>query len=204
MNMELPRLGDQGETCPECGSVLATDQRYCLNCGWRRADPRVDYERALTQPTTAVAGGPAQAGQAVPPQLSPVVAIGAIAVLGVMLLLGVLIGNENDDEPQQVVQGTAPAATTTATPTTPTPTTPTAAAPTPGANAGAAAGGAGTGNVEAGGSGSTEGVEAADTSKSPQENAKGGPDQVATQGEPEKLDPSGPAGGGSDSTCIGC
>jgi hypothetical protein len=203
MNMELPRLGDQGETCPECGSVLATDQRYCLNCGWRRADPRVDYERALTQPT-AVAGGPAQAGQAVPPQLSPVVAIGAIAVLGVMLLLGVLIGNENDDEPQQVVQGTAPAATTTATPTTPTPTTPTAAAPAPGANAGAAAGGAGTGNVEAGGSGSTEGVEAADTSKSPQENAKGGPDQVATQGEPEKLDPSGPAGGGSDATCIGC
>ena len=37
-----------------------------------------------------------------------------------------------------------------------------------------------------------------------QENAKNGPDVVATQGKPEALDPGGQAGGGSSATCIGC
>jgi hypothetical protein len=141
----------------------------------------------------------------VPQQLSPAVAIGAIAILGVMLLLGVLIGNDNDDQTTTVSGAAAAPVATTATPTTPTATTPTAAAPAKDAGAAAAAGaGAGSGNVEQGGSGSTEGISAADTGKSPQENAKGGPDQVATQGNPAELDPEGEAGGGSGSTCIGC
>jgi hypothetical protein len=58
--------------------------------------------------------------------------------------------------------------------------------------------------VVQGGSGSAQGIQTADTNKSPQENAKNGPDVVATQGAPEKLDPNGQAGGGSSATCIGC
>jgi hypothetical protein len=207
MSIELPKLGDPGDTCPQCGSVLAVDQRYCVNCGARRAETRVDYERQLAgsgaQPAAALAGGTPTT--AAPPQWSnPILAIGAIAVLGIMLLLGVLIGNDNDG--QQVVAGAA-APTTASTPTETAPTDTTAAAPAaPKADAAATAPGAG--DVVQGGTGSTEGVAAADTSQqgggSVQANAKGGPDQVATQGEPEKLDPGGQAGGGSSATCIGC
>jgi hypothetical protein len=199
----LPVLGEQGETCAECGSVLATDQRYCVNCGRRRADTRVDYKRQLTSNGAQAAAGAAPTSAAPgPTQWSPIWAIGAIAVLGVMLLLGVLIGNDNDG--QQVVAGAA-APTVASTPPETTPTDTTAAAPAP---KDAAATAPGAGKVVQGGSGSTEGVAAADTSKqgggSVLENAKSGPDQVATQGEPEKLDPGGQAGGGSDPVCIAC
>ena len=42
-----PRLGEPGEACAECGSPLAADQRYCLECGTRRGDPRLDYGNYL-------------------------------------------------------------------------------------------------------------------------------------------------------------
>jgi hypothetical protein len=198
----LPVVGHEGDTCEQCGSVLATDQRYCLNCGWRRGEARVDYERRLggAQPmangATATAAAPAQ-------QWSPVVAIGAIALLGVFLLLGVLIGKK-DNNPTQTVAAQAPATTTTAA----APTDTTAAAPAKSkekaGKAAVAATAPGAGNVVQGGSGSTQGIQTADTNKSVQENAKNGPDVVATQGAPEKLDPNGQAGGGSSATCIGC
>jgi hypothetical protein len=195
----LPVVGQEGDTCEQCDSVLATDQRYCLNCGWRRGEARVDYERRL-------AAGPVAANGAVPApaaptqQWSPVMAIGAIAVLGVMLLLGVLIGKK-DNNTTQTVAAQAPATTTTA--STPTDTTATTASK---AKAGKAAADTapGQGKVVQGGSGSTQGIQTADTNKSPLENAKNGPDVVATQGAPEKLDPNGQAGGGSSATCIGC
>ena len=201
----LPVLGQEGDTCEQCGSVLATDQRYCLNCGWRRGESRVDYEKRLnggvytqngTQPVAVAASGN--------PQWTPAFAILTIALLGVMLLLGVLIGKKGDDN--QTVAA-APAATTT-TASVPTDTTATTASNTPKAGKGGGGGAAGTapgqGDVVQGGSGATNGVQAADTSASPQEQAKNGADVVATQGAPEKLDPTGPAGGGSGATCIGC
>jgi hypothetical protein len=203
--VSLPTVGEEGDVCAQCGSALAVDQRYCVNCGLRRADNRVDYKRQLAaangaQPT---AGGAATATAGASGQWTPIWAIGAIAVLGIMLLLGVLIGNDNDG--QQVVAGAAP--TTASTPTETTPTETQAAAPAaPKAEAAATAPGAG--NVVQGGTGSTEGIAAADTSQqgggSVQENAKSGPDVVATEGEREKLDPGGQAGGGSSATCIGC
>lgn len=42
-------LGPADERCGECNEVLATDQRYCLNCGLRRGAPRVDV-LALSAP----------------------------------------------------------------------------------------------------------------------------------------------------------
>lgn len=33
--------------CPNCSAILASDQRYCLNCGQRLAPPRVEYRDAL-------------------------------------------------------------------------------------------------------------------------------------------------------------
>jgi hypothetical protein len=205
MTIEQPNVGNEGETCSQCGSALATDQRYCLNCGARRGESRVDYETQVMrvgQPATA--GPPVGAARAASAQWSPVMAIGAIALLGIFLLLGVLIG-KNDNNTTQTVAAQAPATTTTtaATPTTDT----TAAAPAKskgGNKAAAAATAPGAGNVVQGGSGNTEGIATADTNKSVQENAKSGPDVVATGGAPEKLDPNGQAGGGSGATCIGC
>jgi hypothetical protein len=197
----LPAVGQEGDTCEQCGSVLATDQRYCLNCGWRRGETRVDYEKRLNGGLSATNGAVAVTAPAPTQQWTPAFAILAIALLGVMLLLGVLIGKKGNDNTQTVAAQAAP--TTTATAAAPTDTTATTAS-----NNKADKGGAGTapgqGNVVQGGSGDTNGIDAANTTASPQEQAKNGPDVVATQGAPEKLDPTGPAGGGSGSTCIGC
>jgi hypothetical protein len=131
---------------------------------------------------------------------SPLFAVGTIALLGIMLLLGVLIGKDNNGT-TQTVAAQAPVTTTTA--STPTDTTATTASKNKSAKGGAGTA-PGQGNVVQGGSGSTQGIQTANTNASPQEQAKSGPDVVATQGAPEKLDPNGQAGGGSGATCIGC
>src|SRR5262249_18431850 len=109
----LPVVGQEGDTCEQCGPVLATDQRYCLNCGWRRGATRVDYEKRLNGgaqaengagPTTAAAAAPGAANQ----QWTPAFAILAIALLGVMLLLGVLIGKKGNNNTQTVAAQAAP------------------------------------------------------------------------------------------------
>lgn len=106
--MQTQVLGEQGEPCAACGAPLAADQRYCLNCGQRRAGPRVDYRRHLNAPPAAEEeeGAPSEAPQqpptaapAEPPRperdYAPLAAVGGIAVLGLMLLVGVLIGKGN-------------------------------------------------------------------------------------------------------------
>ena len=40
----VPRCGEQ---CPSCGKPMATDQRYCLECGSRRGDPRLPFMDAV-------------------------------------------------------------------------------------------------------------------------------------------------------------
>jgi hypothetical protein len=99
--------GEHGEPCQECGAPLAGDQRYCLNCGRRRAVPRVDYRHYMS---TSEGGAPAEpepqpaVGSAVEPtkaerDYAPLAAVGGIAVLGLMLLVGVLIGKGNNSTP---------------------------------------------------------------------------------------------------------
>lgn len=98
--------------------MLATDQRYCLNCGTPRAEPRLDYRRALAPSDGGPAAGAPRAGDGAV-QWSPLFVVLAIAALGVMLLLGVLIGKDDNE----VTVTEVPASTTTTT-------TPTEAAPT--------------------------------------------------------------------------
>src|SRR4051794_38289763 len=111
--VELPILGEEGDACESCGSVLATDQRYCLNCGARRSGPRTDYETRLAA-NGASAAAMNGAGLARAPAMrewSPITVVGTVAVLGVMLLLGVLIGKD-DSKTTQVAA--APATTAAA------------------------------------------------------------------------------------------
>ena len=101
---------------------MAVDQRYCLNCGNRRGPPRVAVaEQAGERPAEAAA--PAEpAGDGRPNDVSPLGAVLGVALLGGMLLIGVLIGRgdtSNDQPPAQTIQVGANGATTTTTATTP-------------------------------------------------------------------------------------
>ncbi len=43
----MPKVAQEGEACPNCAAPMAADQRYCLNCGARRGEPRVPFDRYL-------------------------------------------------------------------------------------------------------------------------------------------------------------
>lgn len=120
---QMDQLGAQGDRCASCGAGLDTDQRYCLNCGTRRAGPRLDFERHMAAPPVAVQGAPL--AMSPPPgevptlpavpiaegaprnDWTPFAAVSILAGLGVMLVIGVLIGRGNSDAPGPpvVVQG---------------------------------------------------------------------------------------------------
>ena len=124
--IHAPSLGDHGQPCANCGAPLATDQRYCLNCGTRRADPRVPFAEHLggsgaAPPQEPAADGTQAQPSGTPPQREwgPLLAIGALAALGVMFVLGVLIGKDSGgsgDAPRPVIQvgsGAGPATAST-------------------------------------------------------------------------------------------
>src|SRR5262245_36079834 len=142
----MPAVGHEGDTCEQCGWTLAADQRYCLNCGWRRGEARVDYERRLAGAQPVVHGA-APAAAAPVQQWTPAFAILAIALRGVMLLLGVLIGKKDNSGTTTVAAGTAPATTTTA--SAPTDTTATTASNTSNNKSNKAAKGAGAASATA-------------------------------------------------------
>lgn len=119
-------LGPPGETCRECHTPLATDQRYCLACGARRGDtrvavPGVRHGATPTTPTPVSATASRRGANAT--------AIAGVATLVLAMGVGVLIGRAGRQEtparaaaPPQVIRvsGGAVAATPA----------PTAAAPT--------------------------------------------------------------------------
>jgi hypothetical protein len=222
-----PPASSQVEPCRECGAPLAADQRYCLNCGRRRGEARIDFRQHLPAPEVAAnheagASGhtPATLAVASPetalaseqkPQrdYTPLAAAGGIAVLGLMLLVGVLIGRGDGNQaaapPPQVVRVQGGGEETTA------------------GNEGAAAQGdagakkakakgSGKGGALTGGSGKAPPAEitASDSElealqgKSPQEYSEAAaklPDEIATPGKAPPTDNKAP-GGGSKGTAI--
>lgn len=101
---QTPRLGEEGEACLQCSTTLATDQRYCLNCGERRAEARLPFMEILRgdgdgdrlrEVEREVELAP------VPPPsrlLTAPMGVAAMALLVLALGVGVLIGD--DSEPQ--------------------------------------------------------------------------------------------------------
>jgi hypothetical protein len=93
-----PTLGEQGEPCAGCGAPLASDQRYCLNCGSRRAEARLPFLEILRY------GATENSHEAVPPTRrqpsTPLVAVGVAGAFAIVLGLGVLIGSLGDDGKQ--------------------------------------------------------------------------------------------------------
>lgn len=92
------------QACAGCGAPLAEDQRYCLNCGARAGEPRLTADEvvAWNGSSASVAGGPPAGGGtpgapalgALAPQRDwmPLVALGVLATLALVLVVGVLIG----------------------------------------------------------------------------------------------------------------
>jgi hypothetical protein len=84
------------EHCPSCGAMVAADQRYCLECGHRRGEPRlpfmdaVVFMDAMNQPSAEPASASSKKKKK---GISPNTAL--IAGVGTLLLalgIGVLIG----------------------------------------------------------------------------------------------------------------
>lgn len=107
--------------CTGCGSALASDQRYCLECGKRRGDPRVDFpeylpagpEAALVAHRDGSESGDGLEPTALAPidnrpqrEVTPLMAAAGLAGLVVVLLLGVLIGRTGQNASQPVVAAT--------------------------------------------------------------------------------------------------
>jgi hypothetical protein len=102
-------LGAHGEPCPACGAPLAADQRYCLNCGRRRAGTRVPYAALLAgrAPDEVLAPAASPPPPPAPPPRRTVPAGVALAGAGgvaLVLAVGVLIGaaTTGEEEPRQL------------------------------------------------------------------------------------------------------
>lgn len=116
----MPSLGGDGEPCASCAAPLNFDQRYCLECGTRRGEARLPFETYLA-PQPAVAGGAPAAVAVVPAAASkrqndpsPLGAMIGVALLGGMLLIGVLLGRGKDNSPSSAPVATVAAAPATA------------------------------------------------------------------------------------------
>jgi hypothetical protein len=109
-------LGAHGEPCPACGAPLASDQRYCLNCGRRRAGSRVPYADLLAgrAPEEVLAPAASPPPPPPPPPRRTVPAGMALAGAGgvaLVLAVGVLIGAATTDPeqpPRQVAAAPVP------------------------------------------------------------------------------------------------
>lgn len=119
-----PPSGKQGDSCGKCGAHLAADQRYCIECGERRGDPRLplmDGRDVPQQPPAPAAPTQAAAGYYPPPAAPPkgkwssgLALLSTIAVLLLAMGVGVLIGSKggSSNASQPVILGggaTAPA-----------------------------------------------------------------------------------------------
>jgi hypothetical protein len=114
-----------GDACPSCGANVAPDQRYCVECGERRGEPRLPFMdgRTAVEPATEVVtpAYPMASYASVPPQKKSKWSsgMGLLATIGLLLLamgVGVMIGNNGDDgkalaQQPVVIGGAATAAT---------------------------------------------------------------------------------------------
>ena len=214
-DIHAPTLGAQGEPCASCGAPLAGDQRYCLECGARRAQARVAFRDILAPggaPPTPPAGLPAAAPDGPPPRSGLAFLAGLLCLLAA-LGVGVLIGNSGNDKTaatppaaQVITVGgaaAAPAATAPAASTS----TPAASTSSSGASGASAKSSKGSGTSAKSSKGS-----AADNKKVKDLNSSSGADyQKKSQKLPKQVGTSGkappkdnkPAGGGTGFQDIG-
>lgn len=90
-----------GDQCPSCNAGMAADQRYCLECGHRRGDPRLPFMDAVVfmeaarQPA-GVAAPPPPPRERKPRMSANASLIAGIATLILAIGVGVLIGRSGN------------------------------------------------------------------------------------------------------------
>jgi hypothetical protein len=93
------------DSCPNCRARMAADQRYCLNCGHRRGEPRLPFMDAVVFMESM---GPPGAGPAAPPpppseprssnrMNANAALIAGVATLVLAIGVGFLIGRSGHD-----------------------------------------------------------------------------------------------------------
>ncbi len=105
-------LSAGGDACPSCGAPMAKDQRYCLECGARRGDPRLPFMDAVvfmeaSKQPEAAAAPPSPPSEARRGGVSNNAAL--IAGVGTLVLaigVGVLIGRAGDNGTQTAASNT--------------------------------------------------------------------------------------------------
>ena len=210
-DIHAPTLGAQGEPCTSCGAPLAGDQRYCLECGARRAQARVPFRDILATggappAAPAVAAAPAQEG---PPARGGLTFLAGLLCLILALGVGVLIGNSGDDKtaatppPAQVITVGGAAAAPAAAATTSTPADTSSGASDSSAKSSKGSGSAATKPSKASAADKKAVKDLNSTSGSDyQKKSQKLPKEVGTSGKPAPKD-NKPAGGGSDFQDIG-
>jgi hypothetical protein len=115
-------ISASGDACASCGAMVAPDQRYCIECGERRGEPRLPFMdgRTAAEPPAEVVAQPVGYPQQPPPPHKSKWSSGLalLATIGLLLLamgVGVLIGNNGDQkavaQAPVVIGGAATAAT---------------------------------------------------------------------------------------------
>ncbi|WP_445151690.1 hypothetical protein [Baekduia sp. Peel2402] len=218
-----PLLGEPNAPCRSCGAPLAADQRYCLQCGARRAEARLPFLEILARQVPAAAAAAPETTVTRTTSSGPAswlgrVSTNAAAVAGVACLLlalgvGVLIGGLGSDDasagnnaaPQIITVGGSAAAPAAATTSAPASTTAPAATDT-------ADDDTATKFSKKKASSSSKSDSKASSEVKDLDKASGDdytkkseklPKTLGTGGEPPPVDKSKPIGGGSDTEEIG-
>jgi hypothetical protein len=211
-DIHAPTLGAQGEPCAQCGAPLAGDQRYCLECGARRADARIAFRDILARQ-----GGPPRAPivRSYAEQRTPPSGIAFLVGLVCLLLalgVGVLIGRSGNDSPTaaaptpppQVISvgGAAPAAAAPA--ATSTDSSATSGDSSSSSSSGAKSNDSGASSTKGGSKATNKSVKDLDNSSGADYEKKSSklPKTVGTGGKPPPKD-NKKGGGGTDFEDIG-
>ena len=94
-----------GDSCSNCGARMAADQRYCLNCGHRRGEPRLPFMDAVVFMESMGPGGGVPAAPPPPPtepgssnrMNANAALIAGVATLVLAIGVGFLIGRSGHD-----------------------------------------------------------------------------------------------------------
>lgn len=95
-------MATSGDQCPTCKAHMAADQRYCLNCGHRRGDPRlpfmdaVVFMDAVNRPRDAATPPTPPPSDRTPRMSANASLIAGIATLVLAIGVGVLIGRSGE------------------------------------------------------------------------------------------------------------
>jgi hypothetical protein len=96
-----------GDRCASCGAPMASDQRYCLECGRRRGDPRLPFMdavvlmEAVKRPRQAASPPAKKKRSGVSPNAALIAGIGTLLLA---LGIGVLIGRSGNNDAASTAQ----------------------------------------------------------------------------------------------------